>query len=91
MTAPPLPAQPTVASLRFLWAELTTRCGLRCIHCYASAGPDGNDGTMSVADWKATFNQAARLGARTISMIGGEPTLYQGLEDLIRHALGLGL
>ncbi|HEX3788543.1 MAG TPA: radical SAM protein [Pseudonocardiaceae bacterium] len=77
-----------VRSPTFLWLEVTGRCQLECVHCYADSGPTGTHGTMSVADWTRIIDEAADLGVRTVQFIGGEPTLYPALPELINHALG---
>jgi pyruvate-formate lyase-activating enzyme len=74
-----------------LWLELTTRCQLTCSHCYNRSGPDGTDGTMTGADWRAVMDQAAALNTDLIQFIGGEPTLYPELPGLIGHARQVGL
>jgi MoaA/NifB/PqqE/SkfB family radical SAM enzyme len=73
--------------LDFIWLELTGRCNLECVHCYADSGPrrplaEG----MDTEDWLAALDQAAALGCRKVQFIGGEPTLHPGLPQLIRHA-----
>jgi MoaA/NifB/PqqE/SkfB family radical SAM enzyme len=81
----PTPVVPPLLEL-----ELTGLCNLACAQCYASSGPHGSHGTMTVADWKGVIGQAAALGVRTVQFIGGEPGLFPGLPGLIRHALGAG-
>jgi MoaA/NifB/PqqE/SkfB family radical SAM enzyme len=78
-------------ALSFLWLEVTGRCSLRCEHCYASSGPHGTHGTMTAADWHRLVDEAAGLGVRDLQFIGGEPTLYPALSDLVRHAIDRGL
>jgi MoaA/NifB/PqqE/SkfB family radical SAM enzyme len=78
-------------ALSFLWLEVTGRCSLRCEHCYASSGAHGTHGTMTAADWHRLLDEAAGLGVRDVQFIGGEPTLYPALSDLVRHALDRGL
>ncbi|MFF4988245.1 radical SAM protein [Streptosporangium saharense] len=91
MTAPQHETPPTSAiDLRFLAAELTGKCQLACGHCYASSGPSGDHGTMTVPDWKNVINQAVALGTRQVQFIGGEPTQHPGLTDLIGHTLAAG-
>jgi MoaA/NifB/PqqE/SkfB family radical SAM enzyme len=72
--------------MRFVWLEITGKCQLQCIHCYASSGPDGSHGTMSLDDWKRVIDEAAELGVSDVQFIGGEPTLHPGLPELIAHA-----
>lgn len=82
---------PAATSLGFAWLELTTRCQLACRHCYNSSGPDGSDGTMTLADWMSAIDQASELGTTMVQFIGGEPMLHPDLPALIRHALVAGV
>jgi len=77
--------------LRAVWAELTGKCQLSCLHCYAGSGPEGTHGTMTPDDWETSLTQAAGLGTRTVCFIGGEPTLNPALPRLVRHALNTGM
>lgn len=78
-------------NLDFLWLELTGKCQLCCEHCYAESGPGGHHGAMTFADWARTLAHSSILGARRVQFIGGEPTLYRRLPELIDHALSHGL
>ncbi|SHF02779.1 4Fe-4S single cluster domain-containing protein [Seinonella peptonophila] len=73
-------------SLRFLWLEITGRCQLECVHCYAESGPNGTHGSMSVNDWKRVIEDAASLGVSTVQFIGGEPTLHPEFISLLETA-----
>lgn len=77
--------------LDFVWLEVTSRCPLRCLHCYADSGPDGDDGVMEKADWIRVIGQVAEAGARWVQFIGGEPLIYRPLPELVKYALKLGL
>lgn len=71
----------------FLWLELTNRCNLQCIHCYAESGPEaGASDILSCADYARILEEAYALGCRRVQFIGGEPTLNRDLEKLIVHA-----
>jgi radical SAM protein with 4Fe4S-binding SPASM domain len=74
--------------LRKVWLELTVRCNLRCLHCYADASSQGENGALSLGQWQATISEAASLGAQWIQFIGGEPLLFgkQNLFALIARA-----
>lgn len=80
-----------MAQISFLWAELTGKCQLNCRHCYAASGPSGTSGAMTSSDWIRVFGQANELGVEMVQFIGGEPTLYPDLPQLVEHALGHGL
>ncbi|MCF3177553.1 radical SAM protein [Streptomyces sioyaensis] len=77
--------------LKFAWLEVTGFCNEHCDHCYADSSPQGTHGTMTVDDWKGAIDQLADIGARDVQFIGGEPTLYPHLHELISHAHGAGL
>lgn len=85
-------AATTLSALRFAWLEVTGLCQQTCSHCYADSGPKGTHGTMTVADWLSVIDQLADMGTvADVQFIGGEPTLYPNLPELIEHAHGRGL
>ena len=74
-------------TLDFLWVEVTNRCNLTCKHCYSKSGPNVDiSREMSLNEYKSVVGQAANLGCRSIQFIGGEPTVYPHITDLILHA-----
>ncbi|WP_345353655.1 radical SAM protein [Actinoallomurus liliacearum] len=77
--------------MHFMWLEITGKCQLECVQCYAGSGPTGTHGTMTAPDWHRVIDEAAGLGVEEIQFIGGEPTLHPGLPDLIDHGLARGL
>ncbi|QEU93689.1 radical SAM protein [Streptomyces kanamyceticus] len=77
--------------LEFAWLEVTGLCNESCDHCYADSSPKGTHGTMSAHNWISVIDQLATMGADDVQFIGGEPTLYPHLAQLIQHAHGTGL
>ena len=78
-------------SLDFLWLELTSKCNLQCVHCYAESGPRSPlIQRMTYQDWFRVLEEAAALGCRKVQFIGGEPTFYPQLPELISQAGRLG-
>ncbi|MFE0186944.1 radical SAM protein [Streptomyces sp. NPDC058989] len=77
--------------LKFAWLEVTGFCNESCDHCYADSSPQGTHGDMTVPDWKSVIEQLATMGASDVQFIGGEPTLYPQLPELIAHAHRAGL
>lgn len=71
--------------------ELTGKCQLACVHCYAESGPDGSHGTMTTPDWRGVIGQAAKLGIRDLQLIGGEPTMHPAFAELLGFATAAGL
>jgi organic radical activating enzyme len=77
--------------LRFLWLELTNKCNLSCVHCYAESGPHpSRQDVLTTADYVRLLDEGAGVGCRAVQFIGGEPTLHRGLPDLIRYARAVG-
>lgn len=73
--------------LDFLWLEITPRCNLNCIHCYAESDMSRVlHGKLSLKDWFSLLEQATRLGCRKVQFIGGEPTLHPDLGKMIGEA-----
>jgi MoaA/NifB/PqqE/SkfB family radical SAM enzyme len=73
--------------LRFLWLEITAKCNLECLHCYADSGPQHAVlGCMKTADWLTVLREAEELGCQQVQFIGGEPTLHPDLNQLIAFA-----
>ncbi len=63
--------------------ELSRKCNLRCIYCYAASGePLSNE--LSFKEICDVVKQAKQLGAKKIIILGGgEPLLYPHLLELI--------
>lgn len=81
----------TQQRVEFLWLEITGKCQLQCVHCYAESSPSGSHGAMTLADWLRVITQAKELGVAMVQFIGGEPTMHPDFFTLARHALSLGL
>lgn len=75
---------------RILQLHATRRCNLECLHCYSRSGPRERD-ELPVAVVRDLLDDAAAEGYRVVSLSGGEPLLYRGLAETVRHARSLGL
>jgi MoaA/NifB/PqqE/SkfB family radical SAM enzyme len=67
---------PFVAALK-----VTTRCTLQCRHCPWTARPAED---LPLSRWNEIMADLARSGVLHLVIEGGEPTLRDDLEDLIR-------
>lgn len=77
--------------LRRLWIELTSRCNLACVPCYAESGPEvRDDHPLSTSQYLALLDAAAEAGCPAVQFIGGEPTLYRDLPLLLSHSRTCG-
>lgn len=78
-------------SLRHLWLEITEKCNLSCVHCYAESGPHlPLSRGMEVEDWQRILHEAHGLSCSSVQFIGGEPTLHPALDFLLQEASYLG-
>ena len=77
----------TAPALDFVWMELTNRCNLRCVHCYAESTPySGKQDLLTEEDYIRLIREVRSLGSQNLQFIGGEPTLNQSLPRLIQEA-----
>ncbi len=93
--APTLSYASGPVGLDFMWLELTKSCNLFCAHCYEGAGtnhphpkplPSREREPISLEQWKDILAEGALLRAKRVQFVGGEPTLYPGLMELIEYA-----
>lgn len=68
---------------------LTYRCQNDCAHCYAG-GPHVT-AELPKDQWKQIIDRLADWGVPTVVFTGGEPLLYEGITELVRHAEDKGL
>jgi pyruvate-formate lyase-activating enzyme len=71
--------------------DVTTACNYRCDHCVDM--DILNTGIRYDHDkLKSSLVELTKRGLKSVIVIGGgEPTVYPGFEDIIRHMKGLGL
>lgn len=71
--------------------NMTRRCNLRCVHCYAKAvDPDGTD-AISTAQAREMIDDLAAYGAPVMLFSGGEPLVREDLPELAAHAVSRGM
>lgn len=71
--------------------NMTRRCNLKCVHCYAQAvDVDGQD-EISTQQAKVMIDDLAAFGAPVMLFSGGEPLVRQDLVELARHATTKGM
>lgn len=72
----------------FAWIEITTKCNLKCIHCYDEASPTC-DNEMEFEKFKNVIDILYRDKIKKIQLIGGEPfVLGTRLKDYIEYCDG---
>ena len=73
-------------ALSELWFHLTDACNLGCAHCLFSNNMRKGRSLPAEKIMTATAD-AYGLGCRVICFTGGEPFVYPGFMDLVRHIL----
>jgi radical SAM protein with 4Fe4S-binding SPASM domain len=77
--------------LQELDLHLTSRCNLRCGFCSVDANAPGARGRLPLPRLRMLLDEAVAMGLKRLQLTGGEPTLSPQLEDVVRHASGLGV
>jgi Fe-coproporphyrin III synthase len=71
--------------------NMTRRCNLRCIHCYAHATEEATSDELSTDEGKRVIDDLAAFGAPVILFSGGEPLVRKDLPDLADYAVKRGM
>jgi len=64
--------------------ELSKKCDLRCVHCYAEGSPYKSS-QISSEKWIAILNDLYDLGTLTINLTGGDPFAYHAIFEILDH------
>ncbi len=72
-------------------AELTHRCPLQCPYCSNPLRLLKAADELNTQAWLSAFSQAADLGVLQVHLSGGEPTLRQDLEELVKALSARGV
>lgn len=70
---------------------LTYSCNLKCSFCYAGVEVFDKPKSMSLAEAKRGIDFMAMIGISTYTLLGGEPTVYGHLEDVVRYSAEKGI
>lgn len=72
--------------------NVTRKCNLRCLHCYAAAGENvAGDDELNTAEAKDFIDQLAEFKVPVILFSGGEPLMRDDFFELAAYAGQLGL
>jgi mycofactocin radical SAM maturase len=78
------------APITVTW-EVTNRCNLRCLHCLSGSGPDADTrAELALREARRVVDQLAQARVFQIHFGGGEPFVYPGFMELLRHAQARG-
>jgi 12,18-didecarboxysiroheme deacetylase len=71
--------------------NLTRRCNLRCIHCYAHAEAAPAPDELSYEEGLALLDDLKAFGTPVVLFSGGEPLMRPDLYDLVRSTVAAGM
>lgn len=71
--------------------NVTRRCNLKCVHCYAHAKDIAFKNELSTDEGKALLDDLAQFGVPVILFSGGEPFIRKDLPELAHYAVELGM
>lgn len=74
-------------SVKTVWFELRKACNLNCCHCYldSNSNCDNDLKLLSLEEWKKVIDELEGHSPLKVILIGGEPLLYKGIEELIDY------
>ena len=67
--------------------NITRRCNLKCIHCYAHARSVAEEDELTTTQGKQLIDDLAQYGAPVILFSGGEPLIREDLPELAEYAV----
>ncbi len=71
--------------------NVTRRCNLRCVHCYAHAREEAGTDELTTAQGKVLLDDLAAFGVPVVLFSGGEPLARKDLPELAAYAVGKGM
>ena len=71
--------------------NITRRCNLRCVHCYAHAREEAGTDELTTEQGKSLLDDLAAFGVPVVLFSGGEPLVRQDLPELASYAVGRGM
>ena len=78
-------------SVNTAWLEVTQRCTHKCLHCYEGKEHCEPKSVLEIQQWMNSIYELKKLKCDNIQFIGGEPTLYPYLSELIEYSKKLNI
>jgi radical SAM protein with 4Fe4S-binding SPASM domain len=66
--------------------ELTSRCNLKCIHCYRESEPTKDD-ELPLEILISSLDELKNIGVNIVELTGGEPLMYYKAKEILLHCL----
>ncbi len=71
--------------------NMTRRCNLKCVHCYAHAKDISFENELSTEEGKRLIDDLASFGAPVLLLSGGEPLVRKDMPELAAYAVEKGM
>jgi len=71
--------------------NVTRKCNLKCVHCYAQATEESVADELSIEEGKTLIDDLAQFGAPVMLFSGGEPLVRKDLPELAAYAVDKGM
>ncbi len=71
--------------------NMTKRCNLKCVHCYAQAVPVDGEDEINTDQAKEIITDLAEFGSPVMLFSGGEPLVRKDLPELAKFAVSKGM
>ena len=71
--------------------NVTRRCNLKCVHCYAHATEEAVSDELTTAEGKALIDDLSAFGVPVLLLSGGEPLMRKDLPELAEYAVQKGM
>jgi 12,18-didecarboxysiroheme deacetylase len=71
--------------------NMTRRCNLKCVHCYAQARDEAFKNELTTEEGKQLIDDLAGFGVPVLLFSGGEPLVRKDLPDLAGYAVEKGM
>jgi 12,18-didecarboxysiroheme deacetylase len=71
--------------------NVTRKCNLKCVHCYAHATDEALANELTTTEGKALIDDLAQFGAPVMLFSGGEPLVRKDLPELAAYAVEKGM
>jgi len=69
--------------------ELTYKCNLECLHCYARRDNNAPEKELTFAEWISVLEQLAHAGVLNLRVSGGEALIRNDFFEILQHARNL--
>lgn len=71
--------------------NITRRCNLKCVHCYAHARDEEFPDELTTEEGRKVLDDLAQFGCPVVLFSGGEPLMRPDLMELASYAVGKGM